>query len=231
MMGLMLRALLDKAASLLPAWATPWRAPPASAGPCQQDEEDGRGAALDALRAYLALCPIRFPNGRVETLDERDIYVSASTDEGGESGLRLPAIGFAGGTGDDSLPCLGPPELDEESWGIRGPGTALAWVGEHRERVTLETWAKDDEQRRAVTAMLRRAFRPAEDMGSLVLPLPKYFDQIARYTLDGLQVLDDADAARNRVRILFFVDLEVAVVQLVGAVKMRPRVRADVSEG
>ena len=138
-------------------------------------------------------------------------------------------LGVAGGMGDLTLPHLGPPEIDEESWGIRGPGTALAWIGEHRERVTLEVWSKDDAQRRAVMAMLEAAFQPAEDMGSLVLPLPKYFDQIARYTLDGLQVLDDQDAARNRVRILFMVDLEVAVVRLVGAVKMRPRIEVGVT--
>ena len=230
MMAVMLRALLDKAASLLPPWATPWRAPAPSTATCEDDEPDARGAALDALRAYLANCPIRFPNGRTGSLHPDDIYVSASSDEGGASELHLPSIGFAGGTADDSLPCLGPPELDEESWGIRGPGTALAWIGEHRERLTVEVWTRDDAERRAVIAMLRSAFRPAEDLGSLALPLPKYFGQVARYTLDGHQTIDDADAARNRVRALLFVDLEVAVVQLVGAAKMRPRIRVDVAE-
>lgn len=223
-----LSALVGRAAAaLLPSAALPYLAPAPTLTPCHPDPQDARGAALDALRDYLAGIDIVYPNGRTGQLASDDIYVSASDDQGGQSALHLPALGIAGGQADDELIQVGPPEIDDDTWGIAGPGTALAWIGEHRERATLEIWATDDDERRAVMRALRRAFRPADGMGTLVLPLPKYWNQIARYQLGGMQVIDDADAARNRVRALLFVDFEVAVVELIGAVKMRPRVRLE----
>ena len=220
------RALVGNAAAkLLPAWVMPFRTPenPKVCTPAQ----DARAAALDALRDYLAGVDVVFPNGRTARVAKDDIYVTASDDAGGESDLHLPALGVAGGAGEDELPCLGPPDVDDETWGVAGPGTALAWIGEHRERFTLEVWASDAEERDAVMRALRAAFRPSDDLGSLVLPLPKYWGQLARFLLAGVQVVDDQDAARNRRRVMFMVDLDVAVVELVGAAKMRPRINVE----
>lgn len=215
----------NAAAKLLPAWVMPFRKPenPKVCTPAQ----DARAAALDALRDYLAGVDVVFPNGRTAHVPREDIFVTASDDAGGESDLHMPALGVAGGTGEDELPCLGPPEIDDETRGIAGPGTALAWIGEHRERFTLEVWANDADERDAVMRALRPAFRPSDATGSLVLPLPKYWGQLARFLLAGVQVVDDQDAARNRRRVMFMVDLDVAVVELVGAAKMRPRINVE----
>ena len=223
-------AIGNAAAKLLPSWAMPWRAPPSITARCVTDEEDARGAALDALQAYLAGIDVHFPNGRTGKIPKGSIFVAASDDQGGASDARFPALGVAGGMGDDELPHLGPPEIDDDTWGQFGPGTALAWIGEVKERFTLELWATDEEERRAVTAAIRKAFRPADGMGSLVLPLPAYFHQLARFTLGGTQVVDDQEAVRNRRRALFMVDLEVAVVMLVGASELRPRVHLEIEQ-
>lgn len=223
-----LTALVGKAAKLLPAWAQPFRAPPS--GPCTPAGEV-RQVALEALRDYLAAVDVHFPNGRVGQIAKDDIFVTASDDHGGGSELALPALGMAGGAAEDELLHLGPPDVDDDTWGIAGPGTALAWTGDYRERVTIEVWASDPEERSAVVQALRRAFRPADGMGTLVLELAKYFDVLARFTLAGSQVVDDQDAARNRRRVLLQVDVEAAVVELVGAAKLQPRVRAEVEQG
>lgn len=215
----------NAAAKLLPRWVTPFRKPEPNA--CTTPGQDARAAALEALRDYLAGVDVTYPNGRTGKVAKEDIFITASDDQGGESDIHLPALGVAGGAGEDELPGLGPPDIDDDTWGIAGPGTALAWTGEHRERFTLEVWASDPDERNAVMASLRRALRPSDETGSLVLPLPKYWDQLARFILAGVQVVDDQDAARNRRRVLFLIDLDVAVVELVGAAKMRPKIGVE----
>lgn len=219
-------ALVGKAARLLPSWVQPFLKP-ARTDACGP-EPDVRVAALEALRAYLAEVDVRFPDGRVGHVAKEDIFVTASDDRGGLSDGALPAIGMAGGASEDELLHLGPPDVDDDTWGVAGPGTALAWIGDYRERVTVEVWAGSDDERSAVMRALRRAFRPADGLGTLALELADYHRVVARYELAGGQVIDDQDAARNRRRAVLQVDVEAQVVEVVGAAKMRPGVRVEV---
>jgi hypothetical protein len=118
--------------------------------------------------------------------------------------------------------------IDESTLDLFGVGTALLPMHEHQERIVLEIWATTRFQRAAIVAGLQTAFDEAEEMSGIRLPLPDYFGQTARFTLEGDARVDDENSARRRRRARMTVRMEVDVVRLVNTVPILPEVETVV---
>lgn len=192
--------------------------------PSRLPEKDARRHALDALALLLASVDFAEP-GRPGTFRVPTVYV-----EWPPAGVepKLPAFGTSGfGQATQDPPWLGAPIVLEDTFGRYGQGTALAWLGVHAEAFVLEAWCKTVPQRDSVHAGLKLVFRASEGRGSVLLPLPCYYDRAAMFTLRGTTVVDEPEAvATNRRRVLFALDLWVPEVALVDAGTLRPIVRS-----
>lgn len=221
-----LRALVGNvAARLLPIWQTPLAAPAPTA--CKSDQLDVREVALEQLRDYLASIDIALPDGRTFRLPKEDVLIAAADDPGGNGDMQLPAIGMSGSPAETEQ---WTPDIDDDSLGIRGPGTALAWTGNYSERVIVELWTESEPQRRAVLRAMKVAFNPAEQTSTLILESQRYYGLGIRYSLFSVQVVEDAEAVRNRWRALLVLDIDAPEVQLVFMNRLQPRVRTVVED-
>lgn len=119
-------------------------------------------------------------------------------------------------------------DVDESTRDVFAPGTSLLVTHEHQERFPLEVWATTRFERAAIVATLERTFDPTEERSGLLLELPRYFDQVARFTLEGSQKIDDPDAARRRRRARMTIRLEVEVVRLVAVSELEPSAEVEV---
>ena len=184
-------------------------------------EKDARRHALDALADFLAAVDFANP-GRPGTWRIPRGRVFAEW-PGPEVEVQLPAAGFGGFAQATSEPSwLGPPLVLEETLDRYGAGTALAWLGTHKESLTPEVWLRDAPERDAAHAALKLVFRASEGRGSVLLPLPCYFDRRAMFTLRGTTVVDEPEAvATGRRRLLLALDLWVPEVALVDAGTLR----------
>jgi hypothetical protein len=95
-------------------------------------------------------------------------------------------------------------------------------IHEHQERIVLEVWATTRFMRAAIVAGLQSAFDASEEMSGIRIPLPHYFGQVARFTLEGDARVDDENSARRRRRQRMTVRMEVDVVRLVNTVPILP---------
>lgn len=192
-------------------------------------EKDAREHALDALRALIAEVDFAKP-GDAGTFRIPVDRVYAEWPQSQIKEPRLPAVGVSGfAQASVEHDFIGGPQLLEDTLGRYGRGTALAWVGTHEEALTLEPWCRSDPERQAVLAGLKAVFRASEARGSLLVPLPCYFDRVARFTLTGVTVPDEPESvATGKRRLLLTVALWVPDVLLVDAGTMRPVVRTAV---
>ena len=189
-------------------------------------EKDARRHALDALALFLSSVDFAQPGqpGTFRVPAER-VYVEWPT-AGTE--VKLPAFGTSGfGQATQDPPWLGAPIVLEDTFNAYGRGTALAWVGVHAEALVLEAWCRTVPERDSVHAGLKLVFRASEGRGSVLLPLPCYFDRVAMFTLRGTTMIDEPEAvATGRRRLLCALDLWVPEVALIDAGTLRPIVRS-----
>jgi hypothetical protein len=119
-------------------------------------------------------------------------------------------------------------DLDETTTDKFGKGTCVLPLHEHQEKIVLDVFATTRFQRAAVVAGFERAFDASEQMSGIRLPLPRYFGQQARFTLERVDMVDDADSARRRRQAKLTVRMEVDVCRLVDVVTFEPRARVTV---
>jgi len=112
--------------------------------------------------------------------------------------------------------------IDESTVDQFGLGTAVLPLHEHQERIVLHVWATTRFQRAAIVAGLEGALDPDEEMSGVRLVLPNYFGQVARFTLEGNQRVDDPDSARRRRTARLIVRMEVDVCRLVNVEELPP---------
>lgn len=197
-------------------------------GAQQRPQEKGaRRHALDALRAYLTEVDVALP-GQPGTFRVPAERIHAEWPAEGTI-PKLPAVGPVGfAPAKREPPWLGGPQLLDDTLDRFALCSALAWVGAHAERVNLEVWCRNVPERDAVDKAFTDAFRASELRGSLLLPMPDYFDRVARFTLIESTTIDEPEAvATARRRLLLAVDLWAPEVVLVDAGTLRPVVRAS----
>lgn len=183
--------------------------------------KDPRTLALEQLKAFLLLITFRRTvaagqeEGQPFRLKASQIHVEAPDDAGSGTDADLPTIAFIGGTGSHVQDDLGGVNFFEETYGIAGPGTAVARLGEYVEPFILEIVAASKADRRALVAGLQRVFRLINESNSLYLKLPQLFDTVANFDLtSSIPVLDEVYADQNRRKAQLFITLTVPDVYL-----------------
>lgn len=177
---------------------------------------DGRTIALETLKTFVSLCEFSRtgPSGEAAKVYRlpRENFFPEQPDE--VENLPMPSIGVLAGEGAEDSYVLGPPRYIEETADVYGPGTAVVWVGSYIEEMNFEIWAANKADRRSMVVGMQDVLTYCEESGNLRLKLPKYFDQIAIFTLLGTRYIDDTDTIRKRRRAHLRVQLEVPRVKL-----------------
>jgi hypothetical protein len=185
-----------------------------------------RGHALHRLRDFLALCvfsrkgdvggpPIAF------TLARDSIFTEQPDDP---VRLNFPAIGMLPGVGTHDTLKLGPCDFVEGSHDRYAPGTALLDQGLYVETFTIECWSNHPAEREAVLAGVEAVLRTSQRSSALALTLPGYYGQIATFSLEQSQHVDDPSVVQGRRRGQVMVRLDVEEVLLVNVATLEPYV-------
>lgn len=141
---------------------------------------------------------------------------------------RLPTIARVGlGNGQHVPYGIGPAQDIEGTEDVFGEGTVLVRLSDYVESFALEVVAATDGVRDAIVAGLEQTFQMQEESLSLRLSLPRYYGQLATFVLQGTQLFQDADAARERRKAHLLVELTVTEVMLVNASTLRPTAQVD----
>lgn len=105
------------------------------------------------------------------------------------------------------------PAVDESSFGVHAPGTALVQDGEYSETLQLVGWGSDRGERRALVAGVEAGASPSDGRRGLSLRTEGYFGRTCRLTLTGYVLVED-EAVRGSRRVDFAVEGRVPVVRL-----------------
>ena len=189
---------------------------------------DGRTAALQSLGIYLTSlaycrpgtiggCPVYFE------LPKENFHVDRPPSE---VDLIFPALVALSGTVVERPRGMNP-VVDESTRDVHGPGTALLVLEEREETVPIEVWSSTLAEVRALLARLEQAFHPTQERNGFLLRTPHYYWRSARYMLEGTELPDDAQAARNRFKGLLRVFMSYDIVRLVNVVGMLPQGEMD----
>lgn len=187
---------------------------------------DARTYALRAFADFIATLNFRragaTPGQAIEfSIARENIHIEQPDNM--EDGV-FPSIAFLPGRATYDYFGLGPPYMDEATFGVFAPGTVLITPGEYKESFTLEVWASKRAERRAVLAGLEAALLNEETSTATRIELPAYYGLVASFSLDQRELVDD-DAARNRRRGHMMITLSVPIAQLVNANILRPFVQ------
>lgn len=145
--------------------------------------------------------------------------------------LTFPCIGILPGRGVHESYGLGPPVMLDDTVDLFGKGTVLVRQSDYTETIVVEVIGAKHAERRAIVAGLKEALRAVDDSYATRMILPDYFDQVAEFSLNDSQYIDDDHAVRNRRRAHLFVDLVVPEVFLVRYREFRPEVAVEVEDG
>lgn len=140
---------------------------------------------------------------------------------GAPDGVQLPTIAFLTSENNNATEAgfLGPAIIDDDSADVYGPDTAVFWLGDHVEELTLEVVSSGRAVRRAIVEGIKQVLR-STDSGPLKLSLPAYYDQVATFTLLTDTFVEDPDAVRNRRRAWIRIQLYVPEVMLGNALDL-----------
>jgi|SRR5580698_154881 hypothetical protein len=197
--------------------------------PPPPSELDARQHAIHALFDYLADVEFSLDENGDGKVRQFRIKRSNFLDEWPDDMKTLVFPSIAALPGEVTLTGRGfANDLDESTLDVFGKGTCVLPLHEHQEKIVLDVFATTRFQRAAVVAGLETAFDASEEMSGIRLRLPRYFGQVARYTLEKTEIVDDADSARRRRQAKLTVRMEVDVSRLVDVVEIRPRATATV---
>jgi hypothetical protein len=196
---------------------------------------DGRTCALQALGRYLTEIPYRrrgnkgdlvaFPGSPpsiTSTLPAANFYV----DEPGDLDMVFPSIVCIGAGEAEKEGCGQQP--DETTTDVFGPGTVIVPLHTHSEQINLKIYGSELGELRGLVGMLEQMMVPADGVGSVLLRMPDYYDEVARFVLEGTEWPENPDAARNRRYAQQRVRLDFNVVRLIAYAPMTPVVTLDV---
>ena len=138
--------------------------------------------------------------------------------------LTFPAISILPARGDHDTYKLGPFDFVVDSFDVWAPGTALLDQGWYSEVFTLEVWGNHPADRLALLAGIKAALRVSQRSYALQLTLPSYYDQVAQFSLEASQNVDDPSVSAGRRRAQIYIELGVPEVLLVNAVTLEPHV-------
>lgn len=191
---------------------------------------NGRTVALRILARYISELTFHLPGdkGSNATVPFRvpleDVHIEQPANV---EALKMPSFVFLPGTG-EYLPVGLGPSIDESSFDVHAPGTALQTQSEYQETITIEAWAHSKPLRRSLVAALEVALVPTEVMYGIRFVMPDYYRQTVCFTLASSMMPDDPDAVRNRRWGHLSVEMRFDVVQLVNAATLKPLVTLDV---
>jgi hypothetical protein len=180
--------------------------------------EDPRTIALKAFAAFLATMEFRY-RGIADTtqtiafkIPPKNIHIEQPDNvvDG-----AFPSIVFLPGRGAYDYFGLGPAKIIDGSENQFAPGTALIIPGEYVETVTLEVWASKRVERRSIIAGIEADMLREQQSTATRLLLKVYFNQVASFSLDNREIIDDNDSARGRRRAHLYIEMRVPIAQLV----------------
>lgn len=193
---------------------------------------DPRGAMLDALKAYVEGIEYLRPGpGGARFRVKPENVIPEWPDAGFE--FEYPSISFGPGAGEDETIGL-TPIVDEGSFGVYAPGTAIVQLAEYVERLQVTVWAADRFERRAMLAGLRSAFTPTEGQGCVRLRTTKeYFERVAVFAWESVEVIDGEESVRGQRRADIYLDARIPVVRLMpfGPLRASAEVEMEDPEG
>ena len=134
--------------------------------------------------------------------------------------LAMPAIGIIPGRGQYLVRGLGGADVDDSTYGIAGPHTALMTPYDYQEPITVEGWGSKISERRSIIAAIEVAMGSYVGSTDLRLVLPEYFNSIATFTLNEREKVDDIEIVRGRRRVHLFIQMTVPVVVVAKATPM-----------
>lgn len=121
--------------------------------------------------------------------------------------------------------------LLDETLGLFAPNTVLRHLGQQTIPLQIICWCAHKDQRRGLEARLltELAAERVDDRPGRRVVIPEYFSRVARYTLGGTTLPDDADrAAAHEYLLVVSVTAEIEHVDLVYTPGFLERPRADV---
>ena len=160
-------------------------------------------------------CPIEF------SIPRSSMFVEQPDSE---VELTFPAIGVLPGKTIPEPPLmLGGPAVLDDTFGRYGKDSVLVDCGEVSEDVTLDVWVNKMAERRAIAFGVEGPVFRGE-LGSLYLPLPAYFGQVAVFTYSGCTRIDGDPVQLDRRELHVHLNLRVGCVFLVQANEFDPHV-------
>lgn len=192
-------------------------------------DRDARDAAMRKLREFIALAVFQLTGDAANPTYAFSIPIAnIFTDQPDDlQDLPQPGVGFLPARGAHVPFGIGPATALENTRDVFGQGTVLLKQSEYVEQFTVEVWTDKVAMRRAILAGLKQLFRLSDASYALQLKLPNYYDQVAAFTLDDSQPIDDDADVRNRRRGHLYVELRVTDVSLVNYVELDPRVAVE----
>jgi hypothetical protein len=217
--------ILDFLLANLGPGLTPWGNvyPPRNLLPIYLPVQDGRTYALEALQAYVAeltfVRPGPTPGSRIPfTIPPERFWIEWPEQVQEMLEPTIAVVHSRGKFLDIGLVNY----VEEATADVYLPGTVVQWMSEYRETINLEVWTQEKSQRRAVLAGLETAFSPAEEMTGIRFVLHNYFGQIATFTLNAREVIDDRDSALRRRRAQVELEMRFNVVRLIDKQTLQP---------
>ena len=195
-------------------------------------DADARDYALRRFRDFLAsliyqrrgenglTIPFRLPKTSIHVYQPDDVRTVA-----------LPGFGFVPARGVHDAISLGPPTVIDSSKDVYGQGTVLVRKSDYTETFALEAWGSKHAERRALIAGVTPRCAPSDSSYALQLKLPQYFNQVASYSLDESQYVDDDNTVRNRRRGHLFIKLQVCEVGLINYTNLNAQLSIEVLDG
>jgi hypothetical protein len=188
--------------------------------------KDAREHALEALADFLALVTFQRTNGEGMVTQgfrvPRKRIFTHQPDDPQEA--ALPSIAFVPAEGIEEYYGLGPAEPIDGTEDVYGQGTMLYRACDWVETFTIEAYCAKHSVRVALKSGIQSVFRMLEESSTLRLKLPRYYDQVATFDLEGGNQSDDLEGVRNRRRGQLAVQLQVREVFLANYVLMKPSV-------
>jgi hypothetical protein len=189
---------------------------------------DGRTASLQELGRYLTglvFCRVGPIGGQpiFFSIPLENFYVE---EPGPEQDLEFPSMvvvgsesGIDGDWGGGTASRIGGKVPLDNTLNLFGYNTALVPQGEHEEVVELEVWSTEKPELRGIVAKLEQAFNPTQERSGVLLALPNYYFQTARFVHYGTRWPVEG-AVRNRRKAVLKIWMAFDVVELVNVSQM-----------
>lgn len=190
--------------------------------------EDPRHAMVKVLKEYIAGVQYLRPGGGELFKVPENRVLEEWPDP--EKRLVTPTICIMPGTGMyEGLNLT--PAVQEDTYGVYAPSTALVQTAEYAENLQIVIWASDRGERRCMVAALGAAFTTSESQYGIQLKTSiDYYERVASLQLVRQDLIDNEDTVRNIRRADLFVEGRIPVVKLMAFGKLVPRVEVEVVE-